>query len=343
MWNPGDAKGNQFFLGVDIGATKSHALIANETGVVIGFGTGGPGNYEVVGYEGLAGTLQEITRKALESAGLAVEQISGAGFGIAGYDWPVERLPILEQVQTLGLRAPLEIVNDAIISLLAGAPEGWGVAVVAGTSNNCWGWDEERREGRVTGNASMMGEYGGASELVMKAIHAVAAEWTRRGPPTLLTRAFIEFVGAADVERLLEGLSIGRYKLTAGVAPLVFQVAADGDSVARDLIVWTGRELGSLAIGVIRQLGFEKRVFDVVMGGSLFNGSPVIADTMGETIRGVAPGARLVRLQVPPVVGGVLLGVEQSGRDSRLVRERLLLSAREVLMARVNPHRKDSL
>jgi len=38
------------FLGVDIGSSKSHAIIADERGNVLGFGEGGPGNHEVVGY-----------------------------------------------------------------------------------------------------------------------------------------------------------------------------------------------------------------------------------------------------------------------------------------------------
>lgn len=39
----------KYFLGVDIGGTKSHALVADETGQALGLGVGGAGNYEVVG------------------------------------------------------------------------------------------------------------------------------------------------------------------------------------------------------------------------------------------------------------------------------------------------------
>ena len=53
-----------FFLGVDTGATKGHALIADEHGKAIGFGQGGPGNWETVGWEGAHATLQAITIEA---------------------------------------------------------------------------------------------------------------------------------------------------------------------------------------------------------------------------------------------------------------------------------------
>ena len=64
------------FLGVDIGATKSHALIAEETGRAVGFGESGPGNYESVGWDGLRQALHTITDRALAAACIAREQIA---------------------------------------------------------------------------------------------------------------------------------------------------------------------------------------------------------------------------------------------------------------------------
>jgi N-acetylglucosamine kinase-like BadF-type ATPase len=320
----------RYFLGVDVGATKSHVLIADNLGQALGLGTGGCGNPDSVGYDGFAEVLRTATDEALAAAGITRDEIAGAGFGIGGYDWPSQREPILQAIGTLGLDAPLEPVNDAVIGLVAGAEAGWGVAVVAGTSCNCWGWDRDRRIGRMTGH-SWLGEAAGGSELVLKAIQAVALEWTWRGPPTRLSSAFVELTNAQDVAGLLEGLSAGHIHLGSEAAPLVFRVAAEGDPVAQELILWAGRELGSMANGVIRQLGFEALAFDVVLAGSFFNGSPLVAVTMREVIHSVAPDARLVRLHVPPVVGGVLLGMEQAGMKHAAVREALIASTNELL------------
>ena len=113
-----------YFLGIDIGGTKSHALIADETGRAVGFGQGGPGNHEVVGYSGLEAMLLDVTHQALAMAGIGIEQIAGAGLGVAGYDWPSELEPTLAAIRPLGLCAPLEVVNDTIIGLVAGS-ETW--------------------------------------------------------------------------------------------------------------------------------------------------------------------------------------------------------------------------
>lgn len=323
----------RYFLGIDVGGSKSHALIADEHGQALGFGTGGPGNYEVVGWEGLRQTLQAITDRALAAAGIAREQIAGAGFGIAGYDWPAEREPTRQAIDSLGLQAPYRLVNDAVLGLLAGASEGWGVVVVAGTSNNCRGRDRQGREGQTTGCGPWYGEYGGAGELVAHAVQAVAKAWTQRGPATRLSEVFVRQTGAANVEDLLEGLYLQRYHLSAADAPLVFQAAKEGDPVAQETIRWAGRELGSLANGVIRQLDLEAEEFEVILSGSLYDGGPMLIDAMREAIHVTAPRARLVRLAAPPVVGGVLLAMEQFDMNPTTLRDRLAESTNELLQA----------
>jgi len=92
---------------------------------------------------------------------------------------------------------------------------------------------------------------------------------------------------------------------------------------------WAGQELGSLAVGVIRQLDLQQEAFDVVLIGSIFDGHPLISESMRTVILGEAPAARLVRLEAPPVVGGVLLGMEAAGLDFRPRRARLLESIRQ--------------
>ena len=49
----------RYYLGVDIGGTKSHALLSDEDGNALGFAEAGPGNHEVVGYAGLRQVLEE--------------------------------------------------------------------------------------------------------------------------------------------------------------------------------------------------------------------------------------------------------------------------------------------
>lgn len=318
-----------YFLGVDVGSSKTHALLADEQGQVVGFGQSGAGNHETVGYDGLSRAVQQAAGRALAAAGIGKEQVAGAGFGVAGFDWPVEKEATLAAVATLELNAPVAAVNDALIGLLAGAEAGWGIAVVSGTGCNCRGWDAARqREGMVTGGSHYMGEGAGASELVIRAIQAVAHAWTGRGPATKLVPAFLQHTGAADLPDLLFGLTEARFSLPPEVAPLVFEVAASGDQVALEVIQWAGRELGELAKAVIRQLEFERLSFEVVMVGSLFKGGDLLIRPLQETVWTIAPQARFVPLTAPPVTGAVLLAMEQAGlRPETAVRHKLAKTA----------------
>lgn len=68
-----------YYLGVDVGGTKTHCLIADEKGTAIGFGETGPGNHEGVGYEGLYEALRESSQQAIKQAGIPQDQIRGQG------------------------------------------------------------------------------------------------------------------------------------------------------------------------------------------------------------------------------------------------------------------------
>ena len=111
----------RYFLGADLGGTKTHLVIADEIGRVIGFGEGGPANHQNVGFDGMVIAMLTALEQALSMAQLKRETISGAGSGTAGYDWPREKPAMLESVQRLEVPAPHALVNDAIPGLVAGS------------------------------------------------------------------------------------------------------------------------------------------------------------------------------------------------------------------------------
>jgi N-acetylglucosamine kinase-like BadF-type ATPase len=143
----------------------------------------------------------------------------------------------------------------------------------------------------------------------------VTYAWTKRGPATALTDLFIRLTGARDLEDLLEGYTTERFAVSAEAAPAIFQIAEAGDPVARGLIAWAGTELAEMACAVIRQLGIQNLAFDVVEVGSMFEGGPLLTQPLQAEIHKVAPKARLVRLNAPPVLGAVVIGMNAAGLE----------------------------
>jgi N-acetylglucosamine kinase-like BadF-type ATPase len=324
-----------YFLGIDGGGTKTHVLIADETGQAVGFARGGTGTWEAIGYDGLTEVLKDVSARALDMADIRMEDIAGAGMGLAGYDWSSQKQDHLNAIAPLGLKMKPIIVNDATLGIAAGAEDGFGVSICSGTGCNCRGRSKDhKREGRVVGGAShWSGEAAGGFDILARAMRAVAFEWDKRGPATALTPAFIKHVGAKDLDDFIEGNYVGTYSLDPTMIMLTFEIARAGDAQAIEVMRWAGQELGGMAVGVINQLDLQKENFDVVLIGSIFDGHPAIKESVGETVHRVAPGARLVRLNVPPVVGGVLLGMEAAGVDFPKLRARLIESTEKMLNA----------
>ena len=166
--------------GFDVGGSKTHALICDLDGNVLGFGEAGGGNPEMVGYDGLTRTLNAALTPALDRAGLRREDIISAGFGIAGYDWAGQQNDMLKAIGGIGIQARISLANDADLGLWAGTSTGWGIVASAGTGNNVRGRTPDGRIGRITGNAVRYGEFGGASEMIFTALQRVAYMWTLR-------------------------------------------------------------------------------------------------------------------------------------------------------------------
>ena len=320
----------QYFLGVDVGNSKSHTIIADSNAQLLAFASAGCGSWEGLGWDGAQMVLHQMVGDALGQANLTIDEIAGAGFGYAGYDWAEDELPHRVMIESLGMNAPYALVNDAMLGLVAGSSEGWGVGVIAGTSNNARGRDKNGRIARVTGHGIRMGEYGGALEIVLEAVKAVAGAWTGRGAPTKLTQAFIDYAGAKDEEDLIAGIARYRYKFTPAIAPTVVSVANDGDAVAREIIRWAGTELGQLANTIIRKLGFENVPVEIVLSGSVYQIGEMLVVPMHQTIHQVAPQAKFIWLDAPPVAGAVLLGMEQRKVSIAGIRTNLLSRIRRL-------------
>lgn len=321
----------KYFLGIDVGSSKTHALIADESGQCIGFGKAGGGNHQSMGYGRLAEVLEKSFRAACQVAGRSQVQIAGAGFGVAGYDFPSEREDHLRAIGSLGLTCPLEVVNDGTNGLIAGSSHGIGVNVTAGSGVNCRGRGRNGKEGRIVGNGIDFGEYGGAIEIVYRARQYVNYAWIKRIAPTRLTSIFLEATGAKDELDLMEGLSNGYYHLSPHLAVEITNAAREGDRAAMEVIQWSGEELGWLAIAVARQIEMQDEELEIVQSGSVFEAGELITRPMERILKSQLPRAKLIRLEGPPVIGPLMLGMQMAGIDPYPLRRTLIDSAKTLV------------
>lgn len=297
-------------LGIDGGGTKTHALIVDHAGTVRGFATDGPANWEVVGLRGAGDAVREASHKALAAAGVRAGDLAAAVFGLAGVDWDSDIPRLSSEMEQLGLAGPFEVMNDSFVALRAGAPEGWGVVVVGGTGSIAAGRTRDGRTFRTLGQGAELGDAGSASDVSDAGLRAVADAFTGRGPRTDLTELLCSLYGCRSAAELLEQASRGVQRARSA-APTVLRAAAAGDEVSQGIVEWAGARLGESAGLVARRLDLTGDEFDLVLAGGLFRGSSVLLlDAVRAAVAAVAPGARLVTLEAPPVAGAGLLALE---------------------------------
>lgn len=155
--------------------------------------------------------------------------------------------------------------------------------------------------------------------------------WIKRIPPTALTGIYLEATGAKSELDLMEGLSNNIYHLFPFMAVKIFEAARAGDTAAFEVVRWAGEELGWLAVSVARQIGMEQDDIEIVQSGSVFDGGEMLTKPMREVIYRHVPKARIVRLDGPPVVGPLLLGMQMGGMDGYSVRQTLIQTAKELI------------
>lgn len=322
------------YLGIDAGATKTHALIAEETGHVLGTGASGGGNWEGVGLEGAYAAYAEALGQALAEAGLRRADLAAAGYALAGLDFPSDEGRLAPIVARLGVPGPRMLVNDAYAALRAGARRGYGVAVIAGTGSAVAGIGRDGAQLRTFAEGQGAGDVGGAGDFVWLAVRAIAQAHTGRGMATDLTARLLEAADCATPVALIEAIHRGACSpVSAAHAPLVFAAAEAGDAVAQGIIRYVGGELGANAAAIAHRLGLAAEPFELVLAGGVFRAeSALLMEAMLAPLRAVAPGVEPMRLDTAPVAGSVLLAMDAAGCPAEAaVHDRLAAETASIL------------
>ena len=309
-------------LGVDVGGTKTHACLSTTHGEVIGFGVAGGGNWESVGLD----AVREVLATAVDACFIDVpafpSDIVAATFSMAGMDWPSDEARLRTCTQTLGIGGQVSIVNDSFGALRAGITQSFGLVNNAGTGGVTAG---RNRAGRVFRTmAEGWGEGNGSSGLVTAAAHEMALAHHGQVPPTALTLEFQRLSGYSTALGMFEAMARGGWELGSQHAPIVLDLAGQGDPAAIRATVSVAEQHARDVIGVARVLDMLDDEAEVVLAGSVHaHANPVWTAAFASELYSSFAGARLVSLDVPPVIGSVLLSADAVGLSGSGLKERL--------------------
>ncbi len=263
-------------IGIDGGGSHTVAFLAEreQTGVILSQGLAGPSNIQAVGEERAAKALDEAVSAAFAAARFERGPVAAAALGMAGADHPDSVAVIKEIARRLRLATTVEVVNDAVLLLEAGTPDGWGLAVIAGTGSIAFGRSKDGRFDRSGGWGYLLGDEGSAYALALAGTRAVARASDGCGDATVLTKTILAFMGLSEPLQMIDAVYRGtwdRAKL-ATIAPLVLSAAEEGDPIAVGIVEREATELARTTAAAARKLKLPPdRLPLAITGGVIVN------------------------------------------------------------------------
>ncbi|HUF77953.1 MAG TPA: BadF/BadG/BcrA/BcrD ATPase family protein [Thermoanaerobaculia bacterium] len=295
-------------IGFDAGGTKTVGLLADEHGTVLRDARAGGGNLTTEGELGVEKVLYQVI-DALDPP----VPVDAVCLGIAGADRPAHRELVREMLARLGFRRRVRVVHDAVVALAAGAPDGVGMVIVAGTGSVAYGSDPLGTTARSGGWGWLLGDEASAFWLGHAAVRQGIRGADGRGPATTLFNRICSQVGARTPRDLADWF-YAQDRPRAGVAELaglVEEAASAGDEAAVLLLDQAADHLARAARAVARQLTFAKP-HPLILAGGTFRACPSLEPRLAARLG--LPGARIERLAVEPARGAVALAIQELAR-----------------------------
>ena len=259
----------EYFLGIDGGQSSTTALIADETGRVLGWGTGGPCNHVSAGEAAkkFKSVVGECVGHACRQAGLPADTIVFAAACLGFSGGPADK----ELYSRALIRSEkFKITNDAEIALAGAVGGEAGIIIIAGTGSIAFGRNSAGKTARAGGWGHIFGDEGGAFDLVRRALRAALQFEEGWGPATILHPKLLALTAAAsanDILHLFYTPAFPRARVAA-LATLVDDSAQSGDRVARAILEAAAAHLAHYIEGVYFNLfSPDTRILVSFIGG----------------------------------------------------------------------------
>ncbi|MDF1742959.1 MAG: BadF/BadG/BcrA/BcrD ATPase family protein [Gimesia sp.] len=265
----------QLVLGIDGGGSKTRASLARISSCneiqIVGQGFSGASNLNATGLAAASEQVQLAIQRAFEAAEKPSKIVAAISMGMSGAGRDEERQAWLNWAQENNVADRIQIVTDAETVLAAGTPEGFGVALIAGTGSLGFGKNMMGEEARAGGWGYLLGDEGSGYQIAIAAIKAILKSVDGRGSETCLQPAILESLGLEHPNELIRFVyrSENNRREIAELSKLVFAAAEGGDHVALEILQYSVEELSVLVKAVVTRLDFSGAGYALALTGGI--------------------------------------------------------------------------
>jgi N-acetylglucosamine kinase-like BadF-type ATPase len=307
----------RLYLGIDGGQSGTKALLADETGKVIGRGRGGPCNHagSAEGRAKFLSAVGDCLRQAYHEAGIDSDSAHFASvcLGLSGGSEDKE-----SYTKELIRSDKYKLTHDAEIALVGATCGEPGIIIIAGTGSIAFGRNALMQTARAGGWGYIFGDEGGGFDLARQALRRALQYEEGWGPASVLHQALLEVSGAVSANALLHQLynHFDRQQI-ATYAQLVTASAEQGDEVAISVLTTAAEQLTRYARGVYQQLFRRPEVVPIVYVGGVFQSNILLANFKHNITSEI--GCPVSAPLLSPTAGALLEALRQDGNSSLLV------------------------
>ena len=303
----------RYYLGIDGGQSSTTALIANESGVVVGIGRSGPCNHvsSLEAREKFQRVIDECVSQASAAIGKIPTEFAATCLGLSG---GAEDKAAYAQ-ETIRSKL-LKVTNDAEIALAGAHEREPGIILIAGTGSIAFGRNTEGRTARAGGWGYIYGDEGGAFDLVRKAVRASLRLEEGWGKETRLLPELLTATGQQSANQLLHHFYTQPRNEIAKFAPVVTRCAEEHDSVAGEILDGAAKQLRLYVEGVRQNLFPSVQQVRVAYIGGVFQ-SAALRSAFCARVRETL-GSDPFPPKLSPAAGALLEALRLDGNSAHL-------------------------
>jgi N-acetylglucosamine kinase-like BadF-type ATPase len=314
-------------LAIDGGNSKTDVALIDWDGTVLAALRGPGASHEAYGLDGAMERLGHMVRAVADKAGVEGDGVIARHVSacLAGADLPEEEEMLTSALLARGWSESAVALNDTFAVLRGGVDEPWGVAVTCGAGINCVAVASSGAVARYLAFGALTGDWGGGGGLASAVMWHAMRGWDGRGPATALGDGTAACFGLHSVRDV--AVAVHKGEITGAdlhqLTSVLFKAAAGGDQVALTLVERQAAEVCAMAEAAMRQIDLAPDGTPVVLGGGVLEArDPLLLAAIDRELAQAAPGAVARVVDVPPIAGAALLGLDRVGA-SVAVRQRL--------------------
>jgi N-acetylglucosamine kinase-like BadF-type ATPase len=263
-------------LGIDGGGTRTRAAMMDGERK-LAYAEGGSIKRLRVGEEAAEANLRTLLDAVYAQAG--VQALQAACVGVASATMPGVPEWIVAVLKEYRV-ARSEVVGDEIIALDAAFCGGPGILQIAGTGTNCIGRAPGGQIETAGGWSSRLGDEGSGYWIGLHALRRALNAYDREEPTKILARVG-EIWGTPTLSGLIQLGDSTPGPDFAALAPAIFDLALNGDAVARGVLEQAAADLAGFVLLVRAKLRRKYALIDELpvawTGGVIDNMAPVRA------------------------------------------------------------------